>query len=397
MIIRKNLIFALIFSAFLLLVPSIFISFADVIFEPEIHINRDCSQAEAEIVFQITIPSGTSISSLPNVIEKILSFYRGLWTGSDPIIRKALSPKDIPAIAEIISSSKALNGTNAIMKTIRAFREVEEQGYTAFPAAITVVSKEKLPLNSDCLLENTSKKSDKSASNIEKIISIYSKKNISEIRKQQINANLNNIAVALFSFRSQYSRFPTGLQELVSSGHLLLMPVNPYTGKILTFVNETGPGSIIFTKPSEERYILTGFDDLNLPIKREFLIRPDVPTMGTLARTKPAKEGSKAFTKKEQSVRIYIFQISQLLNSFYETYDYLPRNITHIAAMGYARIYFTNPFTGKPIQPTNSMEKGPAGSYYYLLIGENSYIISGYGEGGREVIEIHRQFVNNKD
>ncbi|MCD6217357.1 hypothetical protein J7L05_05810, partial [bacterium] len=47
---------------------------------PEINIERDCDESEAELTIRISIPKGTSISTMPDLLERLLSFYKGLWT-----------------------------------------------------------------------------------------------------------------------------------------------------------------------------------------------------------------------------------------------------------------------------------------------------------------------------
>jgi len=395
---KRKLKELLIILTILVLTPVLCYALSGIQFDPQIEINRDCSESEAELTIRMTIPQGTPIGELPSIIETLMAFYRDLWSGNDPTLKKIIPSKEKLQPEDIRAGSKAISGADAIIILNRAFREVEEQGLIAFPEDVPIIIRETIPLFEECLLNGGGKNpNNQRTTNLDNRIPSYRSKNISDVRQKQLTANSNTIAVSIVSFRSENSRFPADLEELKSSGHLQIKITNPFTKKVLTFHNENGPGTFSYSRPSEEKYILTVFDAGNLPIRRELITRTDIPLRGVLSVTKPNDKSNKPFTKQEQTARIYVFQIGQLLNSFYETNKYLPRNISHIEAQGFAYINFINPFTSQPIRPSKRIDKGAPGSYYYILLGEDEYILGGYGEDGRKVIEIHRKFMGNMD
>ena len=360
---------------------------------PEINIERECDESEAELTIRISIPKGTSISTMPDLLEELLSFYKGLWTGNDPIVDRILTTEENPTPMEIGTSTHAILGVDAIMAVSRAYHSVEERGFSIFPEDITVVSIEKFPLVFECLIDASKSKS---KDNAEMRVQQYADSNLNSLKKAKLLSNLNMVSVALTSFRSQFSRFPNDLEELVSSGHQLLFPVNPFTGKTLKLSSGNGIGSIKYAMPSEGRFILTVFDDMNFPIRREFFAGPDNSVKGVLSNTVPTVGADVAsYSTKEQIVRIYIYQIDQLINSFYETYQYLPRKIPHIEGQGFALVDYINPFTNSPISPIERMNEGQPGQYWYWIVNCNEYLLVGYGVGGRKVIEVHRKIVGN--
>jgi hypothetical protein len=289
---------------------------------------------------------------------------------------------------DMTRSSQAISGVDTILSVNRAFRQVEERGYVSFPEELTLVSSEKFPLQIKCLLNASSGKTVEDPR-----VQEYSNLNKSAVKRKQITKNLNNMAVALVSFRSEFSRFPLDLTELKHSGHLQISIVNPYKNETLKFAGETGPGTISYSRPSEGRFALTSYDYIRNPIKRELIVGPDNSVRGVLSIKKPAEAGSASFTKQEQTVRINIFQIGQLLNSFYETYHYLPKSISHIEAQGFGSVNFKNPFTNAPIDPSLKIDSGKPGQYSYWVIGEGEYLLVGFGQNGRKVIEVHRKFI----
>jgi hypothetical protein len=379
--------------------PALSHALASIEFDPEIRINSNCSESEADLVIKLTIIKGTPIGDLPLVIEKVMSFYRDFWIGNDAVIKKILPSREKLRTDDIAPGSKAVSGVDAIVKLTLAFRDVEEKGLTAFPKDITIMSKETIPLYEECLLDGGSRnpKVKNKDSNLENRIPAYRNRNIAEQRDRKLNANSNSIAVALISFRNEFSRFPVSLEELKSSGHLLFNIINPFTNKPLSFRNENGPGTFTYSRPSEERYTLTAIGSNNLPIRRELIAKSDIPVRRLLSIKKPSGDNSEPYTKQEQTVRIYIFQMGQFLDSFYQTYNFLPRNIAFIETQGFANLNFINPFTDRSIKPSSMINMGEPGSYYYILLGEDEYILGGYGQNGRKVIEIHRDFMTNID
>ncbi len=360
---------------------------------PEINIEHECDESEAELTIRIFIPKGTSISTMPDLIERLLSFYKGLWTGTDPIIGRIMTSGKNPTPVEIGDSTHAILGVDAIMSISRAYRSVEERGFSIFPEDVTVISIEKFPLVFECLIDGNA---NSSKDNEESRVQQYTDNNLNRLKKRKLVSNLNMVSAALVSFRSQHSRFPKDIQELISSGHQLLFPVNPFTNEVLKLAGANGIGTIKYAIPSEGRFILTVFDDLNLPIRREFFAGPDNSVRGVLSNTVPTVGPDAAsYSSKEQIVRIYIFQIDQLINSFYETYQYLPRKIPHIEGQGFALVDYINPFTNQPISPIHRMNEGQPGLYWYWIVNSNEYLLVAYGVGGRKVIEIHRKIVGN--
>jgi len=360
---------------------------------PEINIERDCDESEAELTIRISIPKGTSISTMPDLLERLLSFYKGLWTCTDPIVDRIMTSGKNPVPVKLGDSTHAILGVDAIMSISKAYHSVEERGFSVFPEDVTVISIEKFPLSFECLIDGTTKgKNQDQESRVQK----YMDDNLSRLKKKHLVRNLNTVSAALVSFRSQHSRFPNSLEELTNSGHLLISPINPYNNEVLKLNGEKGAGTIDYSTPSEGRFILTVFDEHNMPVRREFFAGPDNSVRGVLSNTVPTVGSDAAsYTTKEQIVRIYVYQIDQLVNSFYETYRYLPRKVAHIEGQGFALLDYLNPFTNQPISPVLKMNKGQAGLYWYWIINSDEYLLVGYGVGGRKVIEIHRKIVGN--
>jgi hypothetical protein len=356
--------------------------------DTEIRIDQNCDESEAELQIRVTIPVGTPLEAQADIIDQLMAFYKSLWTGKNPVL-KAIIPQDrMSSATDMVRSSQAISGVDTILSVNRAFRQVEERGYVSFPEELTLISSEKFPLQIKCLLNSDSGKTVEDPR-----VQEYSDLNKSAYKRKQLTKNLNNVAVALVSFRSEFSRFPVDLTELKHSGHLQISIINPYKNEVLKFDGETGSGTISYSRPSEGRFALTSYDYNNNPVKRELIVGPDNSVRGVLSIKKPAEEGSASFTKQEQTVRINIFQIGQLLNSFYETYHYLPKSISHIEAQGFGSVNFKNPFTNVPIDPSMKIDAGKPGQYSYWVIGEGEYLLVGFGQNGRKVIEIHRKFI----
>ena len=122
---------------------------------PEINIERECDESEAELTIRISIPQGTSISTMPDLLERLLSFYKGLWTGTDPIVDRIMTSGKNPVPVKLGDSTQAVLGVDAIMSILKAYHSVEERGFSVFPEDVTVISIEKFPLSFECLIDGT--------------------------------------------------------------------------------------------------------------------------------------------------------------------------------------------------------------------------------------------------
>ncbi|MBU1024257.1 hypothetical protein KKB99_08255, partial [bacterium] len=274
---------------------------------PEINIQSECDQSEAELIIRISIAKGTSIDTQAELVGRLLSFYKGFWKGTDPIIDRIRKSQKNKQEYDLGNSADAVLGVDAIMSLSGAYMDVMERGLIFFPDDVVVISRERFPLIFDCLINNG--KQDNNPEEPKVRVAQYSDVNRCQLERRQIDRNLNNLAVALVSFRSEFSRFPVDLRELRQSGHLLISVKNPFTNTALNFTGETGPGTINYSRPSEGRFILTVYDECSMPIRREFYAGPDNSVKGVLSLNKPVTVDSQQFTKLEDVVRIYTFQV----------------------------------------------------------------------------------------
>jgi hypothetical protein len=353
----------------------------------EIKIERDCADSEAECIIRVNIPAGTTVGTLPDVIAQLQELYKDLWTGKKSLPVDSRSQGGTMENFGDEPGPEAVLGVDAIMEVMRAFHQVEEKGLSSFPESTTIISKEKFPLTIECLLTGN-------ANDQNQKVKKFEQDNLLKFKREKLEQNLNYFAVTLVSFRSENNRFPVDLNELFQSGHVLIPLVNPFTNSRIDPKQGNITGNIIYSRPSDDHYLLTVFDTAKVPIRRELIVGKSTQIKGLLSYRTFASDPT-PFNSKERTVRIYTTQTSYLLNSFYEKNHYLPDNIPHIESQGFSYVNFINPFTGKPAKPSNNIKSGNPGDYSYWRTGDSEYLLIGYGTGGRKIIEIHHSFIGN--
>jgi hypothetical protein len=340
-----------------------------------------------QIVFTLNIPMGTPLLAREAVINSALRALKEIWDVQSvhEEIRGFLGPEIPDDIREAVSQ---VNGTSLILAITDAFNTVEDAGYSRFQGDVSISTTEKIALP---LAPRTSMLRTQYPDAPRYYEWIVGGGSLGEEANSEtwIIASLVNFSAAILSFRSEFGRFPTSLAELNERGHLLISPINPYTNLPVQQVNHAVPGDITYQYVDQDKvelntYILVN-DQIDV-VNREINLNSSVGSFDLLYRE------TTGLTENEKKVARYIFQISQILNEYYYKSGDLPYSIPQCESEGFAYVSFTNPYMGRDAAQAMSLAAIQPGDYRYNRVSGSEYFLAGYGEGGRQILTVGKNF-----
>jgi len=337
---------------------------------------------KAEVTLSITIPAGTPLLGRDNAIGSALSALHAIWA-IDSVYESAsgllgpVIPMDVQyTVADIY-------GSEFIIKLVDAFNAVEDAGFSRFQEDAYIVSTEiidipGIPASSDY---------PDAPRYFAWVVGPDSSREDEGFRNWVI-ASLINYSASILSFRSEYRRFPNSFAEMRETGHILIEPLNPYTGMPVQQVDDFNPGDLTYEVIDNDRVMLLTYIDTGGQsdvVTREI----NVASSGAYDLLYRQTAG---LSDQDKMVARYVFQLSLILNEYYfENLD-LPFRIPQCETEGFAYVSFRNPYTSRDAAQSDSLAATREGDYTYHRISSSAYFIVGYGANGEAILSVSKDF-----
>jgi hypothetical protein len=214
---------------------------------------------------------------------------------------------------------------------------------------------------------------------------------VSDWNREQISSAFDEVAryygaieYSVFTFMVEFGRAPQSLDELRETGHLNIEMVNPYTGgEVKSLVPEDYPdgdlaGNVLVSNRRNagreahvEAWFLRREEDNTLIIRsmvvRIALYESEVDWDYFFANELP---------RDEQFVAVYCTQATDAIDSFIQRNGSTPEDFVDMYDNGDVNVHYFNPITGELVVDSETLS---AGNYHYEKIGEDGYVIIGWG------------------
>ena len=335
-----------------------------------------------DVTLTMVLPTGTPLLAREAAISSFLSALQDIWNieSVHEDVRGFLGPVVPVDVQNVVSH---VNGTSFVTAMMDAFEAVSDAGFSRFQedTEISVTETVVAPVRA---LSN----SYPDAPRFFAWIVGEGWTEAGDHSESWVIASLINYSAAVLSFRSEFGRFPTELTELREMGHLLIEPLNPYTGEPVATVNHMSPGDISYELNDSSNVSLMTY--LKTGAQTEIVRRQiSVPASGSYDLLYRQLAG---LSESDKKVARYTFQLAQILNEYYYQYTDLPYRIPQCEAEGFAYVSFVNPYTGMDAQVANNFSP-ESGDYYYQRITSDEYFLVGYGANGKDVIMFNKNFL----
>ena len=197
----------------------------------------------------------------------------------------------------------------------------------------------------------------------------------------EVARNFGAVEYATYTFMVEFSRAPDSLDELRQTGHLNVLMSNPYTGgevRSLTradFPDGDLAGNIFVADRDEGReahiqafYVRnTNPPTVRSMIKRVYLYQSEVDHRYMFENDLP---------RDEQMVVAYCLQAIDALESFRQKVGESPKDFEDMYVRGDVNVHYINPITGELVVSSQELS---AGNYFYRKIGDEGYLLIGWG------------------
>jgi hypothetical protein len=186
---------------------------------------------------------------------------------------------------------------------------------------------------------------------------------------------------ATYTFMVEFQRAPKSLQELRDTGHLNVLMANPYTcSEVVSLERKDFPDGVlmgnIFVASRDEGHEVheQAFFVRKNPVAvvRSMVKRIYLYT-SSLDRSLFEQEG---IQKDEQMTAVYCRQSLDALESFQQKIGSSPRDFEDMFRRGDVNVHYVNPITGNKARSRESLS---AGDFYYRKIGDEGYMVIGWG------------------
>jgi len=199
----------------------------------------------------------------------------------------------------------------------------------------------------------------------------------------EVARNYGAVEYATYTYMVEFGQAPSSLDALRESGHLNVIMTNPYTsGDVLSLVNEDFPdgdlvGNVLVTNnrnDGREAHLEAWFlriDEDNVVersmVKRIALYQSELDHALFFENELP---------RDEQLTAVYCAQAVDAIESFQQKMGESPENFDDMYARGDVNVHYINPITGELVE---SIEEMSPGDYYYEKLGEEDFILIGWG------------------
>ena len=216
----------------------------------------------------------------------------------------------------------------------------------------------------------------------EEDISKWSKEQFSSAF-DEVARNYGAVEYATYTYMVEFGQAPPSLDALRESGHLNVVMANPYTGSdVLSLVNEDFPdgdlvGNVLVTNnrnDGREAHLEAWF----LRIDEEAVVQRSMVTRIALYQSEldHALFFENELPRDEQLTAIYCAQAVDAIESFQQKIGESPENFEDMYTRGDVNVHYINPITGELVE---SSEELSPGDYYYEKLGEEDFILIGWG------------------
>ena len=338
----------------------------------------------ADVTLMMELPVGTPLLGRENAINSALSALHDVWNMESvhDDIRGFLGPV-VPV--DVQNAGTGINGTDFVLAIIDAFDTVESGGFSRFQIDTPVRSTERISLTPGAS-SSLDRYPDAPRFFAWVVGGVWEGGTTGH--ENWVIAAVVNYSAAILSFRSELGRFPVSFAELMETNHVLIQPLNPYTGTPIENVSEPSSGNITYEYIDPNRVMLFAYIEVGNTVD---VVRREINV---------AHEGAfdllywetAGLGEEDKRVARYTFQIAQILNEYYFEYLDLPYSVPQCEAEGFAYVSFPNPFTGRDAQQAESLSETRAGSYSYHRISDSEYFLVGYGESGEPVLRVSKTF-----
>jgi len=336
----------------------------------------------ADVTLFATIPVGTPLIARERAVENALDVLHSIWNieSIHEDVRGLLGPV-VPM--DVQYSVSEIAGTDFIVALVDAFEMVEDAGFSRFQVNTPISATERvsIPRGASVALYPDPPRF------FAWIIGEGWSEDVSG-REKWVIASLVNCSAAVLSFRSEYGRFPNSFAELRETGHLLIEPLNPYTGEPVREVSGVSPGDISYEYVSSQSVVLLTYVQVG---SRVDVVRREISVSSSGAYDLLYRQTA-GLSESDRTVARYVFQISQILNEYYSEYRDLPYRVPQCEAEAFAYVSFMNPYTHEDAHQADSLADIEPGDYTFHRVSSTSYFLVGYGGSGEAIISVSKDF-----
>jgi len=337
---------------------------------------------EVDVTLTMYLPAGTPLLARETAVTSTFNALQDIWNIQTvhENVRSLLGPV-VPV--EVQNAVSHISGTAFVLELIDAFETVSDAGFSRFQTdtEISVTERVIVPRRGSVDMYPDTPR----------FFAWIVGEGWPEDERNTENwviASMINYSAAVLSFRSEVGRFPTGLAELNETGHMLIEPLNPYSGEPVLSVNLVNPGDITYEVIDTDNVVLMTY--LRVGSQTEVIRREiNVPSASSYDLLYRQTAG---MTELDRQVARYTFQIAQILNEYYYQYSDLPYRVPQCEMEGFAYVSFENPYTAVDTQMASNFSP-QAGDYFYQRISSSEYLLLGYGATGAGILTITKNFL----
>jgi hypothetical protein len=340
------------------------------------------SYGEATVTLTMTLPADTPLLARETVVSNALSVLHDIW-GNESVTQ------DIPGFPgpvipmDVQYNVAKISGTEFIISVLDAFETVADAGFSRFQVDTLVTATETVDVPRQRSLQDYP---DAPRYFAWIIGEGWPVENVS--LENWVLAATVNYSAMLLSYRSEYGQFPTSIAALRESPHFTIHPVNAYTSNPIAEVDSPSPGDITFEYTDANNVALVTYIRSEArvdAVTREISV-PPYSAYDLLYRQ------TAGLSENDKQVARYVFQISLILNYYFNEHNDLPYRVPQCEAEGFAYVSFPNPYSNHDAQQADSLANIQPGDYIYHRISDTAYYLVGYGSYGERVLSVSRDF-----
>lgn len=338
---------------------------------------------DAIVTLTMTLPADTPLLARETVVSNALSVLHDIWSNESVV-------EDVPDFMgpvipiDVQYNVAKISGTEFVISVIDAFETVADAGFSRFQVDTLISASEQVSATRQRALAQEYPDAPR-----------YFAWVIGEgwpagdvALENWVIATMVNYSAALLSYRSELSRFPDSLAALRESSHLIIQPINPYSSGPVAEVNSPSPGDITFEYIDNNTVVLMTYirAETQVDVVRREISVPDSSAYDLLYRQ------TAGLSENDRQVARYVFQISLILNEYYNEHGDLPYRVPQCEAEGFAYVSFRNPYSNHDAQQADSLANIQPGDYIYHRISDTAYYLVGYGANGERVLSVSKNF-----
>jgi len=341
---------------------------------------------EATITLTMTLPADTPLLARETAVSNALSVLHDIWSTESVT-------QDIPGFMgpvvpmDVQHNVAKISGTEFIIALMDAFETVADAGFSRFQVDTLVTATERVEVPRQRSVTQVYPDAPRYFAWI-----IGEGWPVGDVSLENwVLAAMVNYSAMLLSYRSEYGRFPTSIAALRESPHFTIHPVNPYTSDPIAGVDSPSPGDITFEYIDSNSVVLMTYIRAGVQIdvvRREISVPPSSAYDLLYRQTAGLSENDKQVAR-------YVFQISLVLNEYFNEHGDLPYSVPQCEAEGFAYVSFPNPYTSHDAQQADSLANIQPGDYIYHRISDTAYYLVGYGGSGERVLSVSRDFAED--